>query len=228
MVEGDRRLRARRAGGPCRASSRRVCSSISTPAFAASVFRASGNPLPSRCITNEKTSPPRPQPKQCHVSRPGVTTKDGGLLAVERAQALVGRAGLLERDRLADDVDDGELVLDFGSDADGQADLPIRGTRRPWTSAWDPRRASQRPCQGLDTAQMPRSLHPYSPCQYPRGVLTCQEHQRHPGGRRCHRRLASQNWVIDPLSMLMVVGPGRGLPDPPAGSNCASLGCPAW
>jgi len=45
-------------------------------------------------------------------------------LAVERAQALVGRPGLLQLDRLADDVDDTELALDFGCDADRQIAPP--------------------------------------------------------------------------------------------------------
>ena len=59
------------------ASSRDVRSSISTPARWASRRSASGNAIPSRRITNEKMSPPSPQPKQCHVSRAGVTMKLG-------------------------------------------------------------------------------------------------------------------------------------------------------
>ena len=42
------------------------------------------------------------------------------LLAVEGAQALVGGASLLQRDRFADDIDDRQLALDLGSDADRQ------------------------------------------------------------------------------------------------------------
>ena len=42
------------------------------------------------------------------------------LLAVEWAEALVGCAGLLQRDRFADDIDDRQLALDLGSDADRQ------------------------------------------------------------------------------------------------------------
>ena len=42
------------------------------------------------------------------------------LLAVEGAEALVGGPRLLERDRLPDDVEDGQLALHFGCDADGQ------------------------------------------------------------------------------------------------------------
>src|SRR3954464_4607186 len=60
-----------------RTSSRRVRSSSSTPAFAASCFSASTNGTPSRCMTKLKTSPPRPHPKQCQLSRAGVTTNDG-------------------------------------------------------------------------------------------------------------------------------------------------------
>ena len=43
-----------------------------------------------------------------------------GLLAVERAQALEGRPGLLELDGLAHHVRDGEPALDLGDDTDGQ------------------------------------------------------------------------------------------------------------
>src|SRR6476646_3874355 len=60
-----------------RASSRFVRSSISTPARAASVRRASGNVALSRCMTKLKMSPPSPQPKQCQLSRAGVTTNEG-------------------------------------------------------------------------------------------------------------------------------------------------------
>ena len=52
-------------------------SSISTPAFAASVRSASGKVTPSRCMTNENMSPPRPQPKHFQDSRAGVTVNDG-------------------------------------------------------------------------------------------------------------------------------------------------------
>jgi hypothetical protein len=41
------------------------------------VRSASGKVTLSRCITKLKMSPPNPHPKQCHVSRPGVTTNDG-------------------------------------------------------------------------------------------------------------------------------------------------------
>src|SRR5689334_20319604 len=42
------------------------------------------------------------------------------LLAVERAEPLVGGPRLLEADRLADHIDDGQLVLHFGCNADRQ------------------------------------------------------------------------------------------------------------
>src|SRR5688572_2725624 len=58
-------------------SSRLVRSSISTPALAANSRSASGNDSPSRSMTKLKMSPPLPQPKQCHDSRPGVATKEG-------------------------------------------------------------------------------------------------------------------------------------------------------
>src|SRR3954462_11557812 len=60
-----------------RTPSRRVRSSSSTPALAASCFSASTNGTPSRCITKLNTSPPSPHPKQCQLSRAGVTTNDG-------------------------------------------------------------------------------------------------------------------------------------------------------
>ena len=52
------------------------------------------------------------------------------LLAVERAQALVGGSRLLQRDGLADHVDDRQLALDFGSDADRQTLTPSRRSSR--------------------------------------------------------------------------------------------------
>ena len=58
-------------------SSAFVRSSSSTPALPASVLSASGKATWSRSMTNVKMSPCLPQPKQCHVSRLGVTTKDG-------------------------------------------------------------------------------------------------------------------------------------------------------
>jgi hypothetical protein len=50
----------------------------------------------------------------------------GRLLAVERAEPLVGGTGLLEADRLADHVHDVEPVLHLGRDADRQARLRRR------------------------------------------------------------------------------------------------------
>ncbi len=49
------------------------------------------------------------------------------LLAVERTEALVGRARLLQADRLADDVDDGQSGLHFGCDTDRQTAPPGAG-----------------------------------------------------------------------------------------------------
>ena len=46
------------------------------------------------------------------------------LLAVEGAEALEGGPRLLQRDRLPDDVEDGQLALHFGCDADGQTWTP--------------------------------------------------------------------------------------------------------
>src|ERR1035437_1938840 len=47
------------------------------PARAARRLSASGKLRPSRFITKLKMSPPSPQPKQCQLSRAGVTTKLG-------------------------------------------------------------------------------------------------------------------------------------------------------
>ena len=46
------------------------------------------------------------------------------LLAVERTEALVGGARLLECHRLADDIDDGQLALDLGCNTDRQTAPP--------------------------------------------------------------------------------------------------------
>jgi hypothetical protein len=53
------------------------------------------------------------------VPRLAVGRDDEGrrLLGVKRAKALVNAPRTFERDRLADDVDDGELRLDLGNDA---------------------------------------------------------------------------------------------------------------
>jgi hypothetical protein len=68
---------------------------------------------------------------------PGVTSgrdgERGGLLAMKRAEALVRGPGLLELNGLADDVDDTELALDLGCDADRQTDLPPGTRSRPST-----------------------------------------------------------------------------------------------
>jgi hypothetical protein len=49
------------------------------------------------------------------------------LLAVERTEPLVGAARLLQADRLADDLDDRQLVLHFGCDTDRQTAPPGPG-----------------------------------------------------------------------------------------------------
>ncbi|MBI3748128.1 MAG: hypothetical protein HY262_04700 [Chloroflexi bacterium] len=46
------------------------------------------------------------------------------LLAVERAETLVGRARLLQADRFPDHVDDGQPALHFGCDTDRQTAPP--------------------------------------------------------------------------------------------------------
>src|SRR3989338_6595678 len=51
--------------------------SSTMPARAARICKASGNSTPSSCFTNSKTSPPRPQPKQCQICLVGETMKDG-------------------------------------------------------------------------------------------------------------------------------------------------------
>ena len=113
-LRGSRRLR--------RSSPRRALALSSTPAFSASRASASRKSSPSRRMTNVKMSPCSPQPKQCHVSRSGVTMNDGVFSRVERAEALVDRSGALECDRFADDVGDRELRLDLGDDARGSSD----------------------------------------------------------------------------------------------------------
>ena len=80
-------------------------------------------------------SPPSPQPKQRHVSRSGLTMNDGCLLRVERAESLVGGAGALELDRLADDLEHAELRLDLGGDArraHPEARIPFDGVVVKW------------------------------------------------------------------------------------------------
>ena len=97
---------------------------------AARTLSASGNARPSRSITNVKMSPPLPQPKQCHVSRAGVTTKTGVFSPWNGHSPLRVVPGLLQLDRLPDDVGDAEPALDLGCNADRQTDLPAR-TRGP-------------------------------------------------------------------------------------------------
>ena len=52
------------------------------------------------------------------------------LLAVERTEALVGGARLLQYHCLADDLDDRQLALDFGCDTDRQMAPPALGANQ--------------------------------------------------------------------------------------------------
>ncbi len=75
------------------------------------------------------------------------------LLAVERAEALVGRARLLQLDRLPDDVEDGQPALHFGGDADGQAVL-LRGGCAARCAVMPPR-SPVRPCSARSPSRHP-------------------------------------------------------------------------
>jgi hypothetical protein len=70
---------------------------------------------------------------------------------VERAQALVRRARLLEGDDLADDVDDRQLALDLGGDADRQTPLLTRARDQLTPPVFCPWTASERCCVVPDT-----------------------------------------------------------------------------
>ena len=74
VVEGDRPFEPSRRRFPGRPRAR--CGDSSTPARRPG-SQAPREVIPSRSMTKVKMSPPRPQPKQCHVSRGGVTTKLG-------------------------------------------------------------------------------------------------------------------------------------------------------
>ena len=77
-------------------------------------------------VTTEPTAEAMPR-----LARRGDDER-GRLLTVERAQALVGGSRLLQRDRFADDLDDGQLALDLGSRADRQTrSFAPRTRRRP-------------------------------------------------------------------------------------------------
>ena len=72
--------------------------------------------------------PTEPAPEAVPALTDGGDHERRGLLAMERTEALVGGARLLECDRLADDLDDRQLALDFGCDTDRQMAPPARGT----------------------------------------------------------------------------------------------------
>ena len=100
------------------------------------------------------------------------------LLAVEGAETLVRRASLLQLDRLANDVDDAELVLDLGSNADRQTDLPTRASAR---ASGAPDLRAPRVLVRLDHPDTVRGLSSLDkpdvrslalPCQDSLGVLT--------------------------------------------------------
>ena len=87
-----------------------------------------------------------------------------GLLAVERAQSLEGRARLLQLDGLPHHIRDGKPALDLGYDADGQC------CSCPDPSG-EPRRGRLRACQDLTGHARPR-VPPVlgvdkNPCQAP-------------------------------------------------------------
>ena len=71
-------------------------------------------------MTNVKMSPCLPQPKQCHVSRPGVTTKLGVFSPWNGHRPLKVVPGLPQLDGLADHVGDREPALDLGNGTDSQ------------------------------------------------------------------------------------------------------------
>ena len=75
--------------------------------------------MPSRSITNVKMSPCLPQPKQCQVSRPGVTTKLG-VFSPWNGHRPLRVVPAFELDGLAHHVRDGEPALDLGHGTDGQ------------------------------------------------------------------------------------------------------------
>ena len=114
------------------ASSRFVRSSISTPALAARPRSASGN------VTGVSFHHEREHVAALLAAEafPGVAARGDRerrrLLAVEGAQALEGRARLLQLDRLADHVEDVQPTLDLCRNAACRLDrLPHRGREVP-------------------------------------------------------------------------------------------------
>ena len=137
-----------------RASSRVVRSSSSTPAFAARTLSASGNEQAVALHHEAEDVAALAAAEALPRFAAGRHRERRRLLAVERAQALVRGPGLLQLDRLADDVDDAELALDFGCDADRQI-APPRLARRQLTTG----RACEWACQVL-TSRVPEEYHP--------------------------------------------------------------------
>ncbi len=103
-----------------RASSREVRSSISTPARLARILSASGKVEAVAAHDEAEDVAALAAAEAVPALAAGRDDEARRLLAVERAEALVGGPRLLERDRLPDDVEDGQLALHFGCDADGQ------------------------------------------------------------------------------------------------------------
>jgi len=87
---------------------------------------ASGNDELSSFITKLKMSPPSPQPKQCQLSRAGVTTKLGVFSPWNGHSPLRIVPALRNCTVSPDYVDDGQLVLHFGGDAYCQNDFSYR------------------------------------------------------------------------------------------------------
>ncbi len=117
----------------------------------------------------------------------------GCLLPVERTQTLVGRARLLQADRLADHVDDRQLALDLGGRADRQTRSfapPGPGARRRPYASGPPARSRTWlwACQVLTSPMSSHDAlpeaHLSSPCQYPPGVSRRPAESR-PSVARC-------------------------------------------
>jgi len=99
VIEGDRCSRTSRSRALWASSRPRSLVDLDA-GLRRQLLSASGKVKLSRRMTKLKCRHPSPQPKQCHVSRAGVTTKLG-FLAVERAEPLQDRAGLAQLHLLA-------------------------------------------------------------------------------------------------------------------------------
>ena len=113
-----------------------------------------------------------PAPEALPALAHGGNDERGSLLAVEGAQPLERRPRLLQRHRLADDVDDRELALDFGCNADCQT--PTSGPAPPLRRGLTPMPNMTEGLSSLDRPRRrkctPRKPDLSSPCQYPMGV----------------------------------------------------------